>query len=41
MTTVTVSMYCRRKGWILHSVSARYSHDREAVPRLRGRFRAS
>ena len=27
-TCITVSMYCRRKGWNLHSVSARYTHDR-------------
>ena len=27
-TCITVSMYCRRKGWSLHSVSARYTHDR-------------
>ena len=25
---ITVSMYCRRKGWKLHSISARYTHDR-------------
>ncbi len=27
-TCITVSMYCRRKGWQLHSISARYEHDR-------------
>ena len=27
-TCITVSMYCRRKGWELHSISARYEHDR-------------
>ena len=27
-TCITVSMYCRRKGWNLHSVSASYTHDR-------------
>lgn len=27
-TAITVSMYCQRKGWLLHSVSARYEHDR-------------
>ena len=27
-TCITVSMYCKRKGWKLHSISARYEHDR-------------
>jgi putative redox protein len=27
-TCITLSMYCRRKGWTLHSVSARYEHDK-------------
>ena len=27
-TCITVSLYCRRKGRELHSVSARYEHDR-------------
>ena len=27
-TTITISMYCQRKGWDLHSVSARYDYDR-------------
>ncbi|MEZ5167784.1 MAG: OsmC family protein [Acidimicrobiales bacterium] len=27
-TCITVSMYCRRKGWKLHSISARYEHDK-------------
>jgi len=27
-TAITVSMYCRRKGWVLHSISAKYEHDR-------------
>ena len=27
-TCITLSMYCQRKGWKLHSVSARYEHDR-------------
>ncbi len=27
-TCITVSSFCRRKGWSLHSVSARYEHDR-------------
>jgi len=27
-TTITLSMYCQRKGWDLHSVSARYDFDR-------------
>ncbi len=27
-TCITVSAYCRRKNWPLHSVSARYEHDR-------------
>jgi putative redox protein len=26
-TCITVSMYCRRKGWKLHSISARYEID--------------
>jgi putative redox protein len=26
-TCITVSMYCRRKGWELHSISVRYEHD--------------
>jgi putative redox protein len=27
-TCITVSMYCQRKGWDLHSVSARYELDK-------------
>lgn len=27
-TCITLSMYCQRKGWNLHSVSARYDHDK-------------
>jgi len=27
-TAITISMYCRRKGWDLHSVSARYELDK-------------
>ena len=27
-TVITISMYCRRKGWDLHSVSARYDFDK-------------
>lgn len=27
-TAITVSMYCQRKGWNLHSVSARYELDK-------------
>ncbi len=27
-TCITVSMYCKRNGWKLHSISARYEHDR-------------
>ncbi len=27
-TTITISMYCQRKGWDLHSVSARYELDK-------------
>lgn len=27
-TTITVSMYCRRKGWDLEAVSAEFTHDR-------------
>lgn len=27
-TAITISMYCRRKGWPLHSVSARYEFDK-------------
>jgi putative redox protein len=27
-TAITVSMYCQRKGWPLHSISAKYEHDR-------------
>ena len=27
-TCITLSMYCRRKGWDLHSISARYEHDK-------------
>ena len=27
-TCITLSMYCQRKGWKLHSVSARFEHDR-------------
>lgn len=27
-TAITISMFCRRKGWDLHSVSARYEFDR-------------
>ena len=27
-TTITISMFCQRKGWDLHSVSARYEFDR-------------
>jgi len=25
---ITVSMYCQRKGWVLHSISAKYQHDK-------------
>ncbi len=25
---ITLSMYCQRKGWALHSISARYEHDK-------------
>ena len=27
-TAITISMFCKRKGWELHSVSARYDFDR-------------
>jgi uncharacterized OsmC-like protein len=27
-TCITLSMYCRRKGWALHSISAKYEFDR-------------
>ncbi len=27
-TAITISMYCRRKGWDLHSISAHYEHDK-------------
>lgn len=27
-TCITVSMFCRRKGWDLHSISARYDIDK-------------
>ncbi len=27
-TCITISMYCRRKGWDLHSISAKYEHDK-------------
>ena len=27
-TCITLSMYCQRKGWELHSISARYEHDK-------------
>ena len=27
-TCITLSMYCRRKGWDLHSISARYEIDK-------------
>ena len=27
-TAITISMYCKRKGWALHSVSARYHFDK-------------
>ena len=27
-TAITISMFCQRKGWDLHSVSARYEFDR-------------
>ncbi len=27
-TCITVSMYCQRKGWKLHSISARYELDK-------------
>lgn len=27
-TTITITMYCRRKGWELEDVSASFSHDR-------------
>lgn len=27
-TCITVSMFCRRKGWSLTSITARYTHDR-------------
>ena len=27
-TCITVSMFCRRKGWKLHSISARYEIDK-------------
>lgn len=27
-TCITLSMYCRRKGWDLHSISARYEYDK-------------
>ena len=27
-TAITISMFCKRKGWDLHSVSARYEFDR-------------
>ena len=30
-TCITISMYCQRKGWDLHSVSARYDHDKVHV----------
>lgn len=30
-TSITISMYCQRKGWDLHSVSARYDYDRVHV----------
>jgi len=25
---ITISMYCQRKGWTLHSISAKYQHDK-------------
>jgi len=30
-TCITLSMFCARKGWALHSVSARYDFDRVHV----------
>ena len=30
-TCITLSMYCTRKGWLLHSISARYEHDKVHV----------
>lgn len=27
-TCITISFYCKRKGWTLHSVSATYTYDR-------------
>ena len=27
-TTITISMYCQRKGWTLDKVTASYEHDR-------------
>ncbi len=27
-TCITLTMYCRRKGWALQSISARYTHDK-------------
>ncbi len=27
-TSITISMYCQRKGWDLHSISARYELDK-------------
>ncbi len=28
---ITLSMYCQRKGWALHSISAKYEHDKTHV----------
>ena len=28
---ITLSMYCQRKGWELHSISAKYEHDKVHV----------
>ncbi len=28
---ITLSMYCQRKGWALHSISAKYEHDKVHV----------
>ena len=27
-TCITISYYCKRKGWTLHSVSAKYTYDK-------------
>lgn len=27
-TCITVSYYCKRKGWALHSISAKYTYDK-------------